>query len=495
MLFFYDILFLLKEADNVKKIETDIKDCYILEIERFGDERGYFTSITENQFKSFDFNRIVQVSNSLSQRGVLRGLHFQKNPYNQSKIVRCHHGAVLCVAVDLRKDSDTYKKYITAELSEENKRLLYIPRGFGFGFLALENDSLFEYYVDNEYAPRLDDGIPYNDKDINIPWDEIKKEYNIDEFILSNKDQNLTSLELNAPEFRKEKTRFIITGASGLLGHDIIDELHQRGEYDILALSSKDMDITNKDRVNEVINSYKPDIIFHSAAYTNTNKAETDEESAYNLNVNGTKNIVEAAKKVNAKIIYISSDYVFDGTKDGMYTEEDQPNPSNVYGKTKFNGEEEVKKYDKYFIVRTSWLFGVNGKNFVKTMLNLSLTKDQIDVVDDQVGSPTYTKDLAKLLVEMAYSNKYGIYHATNEGFCSWASFAEYIMELKNKNCKINKVTTAEYNKNNESAPRPLNSKLSKQKLIDNNFYNLPDYKDALDRYFKELEITVKTSL
>lgn len=240
----------MKEADNVKKIETDIKDCYILEIERFGDERGYFTSITENQFKSFDFNRIVQVSNSLSQRGVLRGLHFQKNPYNQSKIVRCHHGAVLCVAVDLRKDSDTYKKYITAELSEENKRLLYIPRGFGFGFLALENDSLFEYYVDNEYAPRLDDGIPYNDKDINIPWDEIKKEYNIDEFILSNKDQNLTSLELNAPEFRKEKTRFIITGASGLLGHDIIDELHQRGEYDILALSSKDMDITNKDRVN-----------------------------------------------------------------------------------------------------------------------------------------------------------------------------------------------------------------------------------------------------
>ena len=140
----------MKEADNVKKIETDIKDCYILEIERFGDERGYFTSITENQFKSFDFNRIVQVSNSLSQRGVLRGLHFQKNPYNQSKIVRCHRGAVLCVAVDLRKDSDTYKKYITAELSEENKRLLYIPRGFGFGFLALENDSLFEYYVDNE---------------------------------------------------------------------------------------------------------------------------------------------------------------------------------------------------------------------------------------------------------------------------------------------------------------------------------------------------------
>lgn len=255
------------------------------------------------------------------------------------------------------------------------------------------------------------------------------------------------------------------------------------------------MDITNKDRVNEVINSYKPDVIFHSAAYTNTNKAETDEESAYDLNVNGTKNIVKAAKEVNAKVIYISSDYVFDGTKDGMYTEEDQPNPSNVYGKTKFNGEEEVKKYDKYFIVRTSWLFGAHGKNFVKTMLNLSLTKDQIDVVDDQVGSPTYTKDLAKLLVEMAYSNKYGIYHATNEGFCSWASFAEYIMELKNKNCKINKVTTAEYNKNNESAPRPLNSKLSKQKLIDNNFYNLPDYKDALDRYFKELEITVKTSL
>lgn len=279
--------------------------------------------------------------------------------------------------------------------------------------------------------------------------------------------------------------RLLVTGYTGQLGYDVANELQKRGFNDIMAVGSTDLDITKKEDVIEKIVSFKPDVIFHNAAYTNVDGAEDNYDACYNVNVLGTENIVEAAKKVGAKVVYISTDYVFDGTKDGLYEVDDVANPQNVYGKTKYLGELIVKRYDKHFIIRISWVFGLNGKNFIKTMLRLSEAKTELNVVCDQVGSPTYTVDLAKLLVDISLTEKYGTYHATNEGYCSWAEFAKYIFEINQKDVKVNEVTTTEYV---TKAIRPLNSRLSKQSLTENGFELLPSWKDATKRYCLELE-------
>lgn len=279
--------------------------------------------------------------------------------------------------------------------------------------------------------------------------------------------------------------RYLITGYKGQLGFDIVRELQSRGEEDILALDYEEMDITDKESVDKVVIEANPDVIFHCAAYTQVDVAEENEDACYKVNAVGTKNMVDAAKKVGAKIVYISTDYVFDGTKEGIYEVTDTPNPLGVYGKTKYEGELEALKYERSFVVRTSWVFGINGKNFVKTMLKLSETKTELNVVADQVGSPTYTVDLAKLLVDMVNTDKYGIYHANNEGFCSWAEFAEYIFESNAVEMKVNHIETKDYP---VKATRPLNSKLSKSSLTQNGFKLLPSWQNAVDRYNEELE-------
>lgn len=279
--------------------------------------------------------------------------------------------------------------------------------------------------------------------------------------------------------------KYLITGGAGQLGHDLIKELESRNEFDYLAPDIDDMDITDKKAVEDVITNYQPDIIFHCAAYTAVDKAEEDKDICYNINVNGTKNIVESAKKVDAKVVYISTDYVFDGTKDSVYEVNDTPNPINYYGYTKFLGEKEVEQLNNYLIVRISWVFGINGKNFIKTMLNLADTKDEISVVCDQIGSPTYTVDLAKLLVDMIKNNKNGLFFATNEGYCSWYDFAKYIFEINDKNIKVNKILTKDYK---TLAKRPINSKLSKNKLEEEHLQRLPDWKDATKRFCKVLK-------
>ncbi len=475
----------------MKKIETDLLDCYILEPQRFGDERGYFESVTKEQLKELGFNDIFQVSNSKSGKGIVRGLHFQKDPYCQAKVVRCHRGAVLDVVVDIRKDSKTYGKWISVELTPENGRMLYVPRGFAHGFVALKEDTLFEYYVDNKYMPRMEGGILWNDPELGINWDEIFKTYGIKEPVLSGKDQVRCTLDECDTVFYRIPRRFLVTGITGQLGYDVVRELHERGEYDIYAPTSKEMDITNREQVMSIIKDYKPDVIIHCAAWTKVDAAQTDgREACEQVNVEGTKNIVDASIEVGAKIMYMSSDYVFDGTKDGLYTEEDIPNPKNVYGETKYKGEEEVRRNPNHFITRISWVFGINGNNFIKTMLKLSDSHKELTVVDDQVGSPTYTVDLAKLLVEMSYTDKYGTYNVNNEGYCSWAEFAKYIMESNGKKTKIKPVTTEEYYAGKDMstiAYRPRNSKLDKTKLVENGFELLPSWMDATDRYCEEL--------
>ncbi|MGN0973230.1 MAG: dTDP-4-dehydrorhamnose reductase [Bacilli bacterium] len=300
--------------------------------------------------------------------------------------------------------------------------------------------------------------------------------------------------------------RYFITGYKGQLGYDLARELIKRNELDIIIsdrgnleegindraielknkhnLSFYPLDITDKEAVDKLITEVKPDVILHCAAWTAVDIAEDMYDKVYDVNVVGTENLVEAARNNGSKIVYISSDYVFDGTKDGIYTEEDEVNPLSVYGKTKYLGEEMTRKYDKHFIVRISWVYGINGKNFVKTMLNLSETKDELGVVCDQIGSPTYTPDVSRLLIDMVQTDKYGTYNGTNENYCSWADFARKIFEINNCNVKVNDVLTKDYVTN---ATRPLNSKLSKEKLVKNGFQLLPTWEDALNRYCDEL--------
>ena len=301
-----------------------------------------------------------------------------------------------------------------------------------------------------------------------------------------------------------------ITGFKGQLGYDLAKELYKRGEKEItvsdrnflseetdkralILLNDKNLnyfplDITNEEAVISLMKDIKPDVIFHCAAWTNVDGAEDNYDACYNVNVKGTRNLTKAAKEVGAKIIYISSDYVFDGTKEGIYSETDKTNPLNVYGKTKFLGEEEVRKYQKHYIVRISWVYGINGNNFVKTMLKLADSHDTLTVVNDQIGSPTYTKDVSRLLVDMAKTDKYGTYHGTNENYCSWADFAREIFKIIKKEVNVIGVTTEEYYKDKKIAKRPLNSKLSKEKLKNAGFELLPTWEDALIRYSDELE-------
>lgn len=278
----------------------------------------------------------------------------------------------------------------------------------------------------------------------------------------------------------------LVTGANGQLGFDVIKELNER-KIECLGTDKKGLDITDADAVNNYISQLKPKCVIHCAAYTTVDRAEDDSKQCHKVNVVGTRNIAKACKKIDSKMIYISTDYVFDGKGELPFDVDGNISPLSVYGKTKYQGELVVKDFlSKFFIVRTSWVFGTNGNNFVKTMMKLGKEKESINVVCDQIGSPTYTADLAPLLCDMALSEKYGVYQATNEGICSWAQFAAKIMEKAGLSCKINPIPTSEYK---TRAFRPLNSRLSKKSLLDKGFKLLPSWEDALNRYLISIGI------
>ena len=274
--------------------------------------------------------------------------------------------------------------------------------------------------------------------------------------------------------------KILVTGITGQLGFDVMAEL-QRRNIEAVGAARKDFDLTDDAAIENFIKFHKPDAVIHCAAYTAVDKAEDEAETALQINGRATEVIAQTCKDIDAKMIYISTDYVFPGTGDMPYEVDDPKDPPNAYGRSKLAGEEAViKNLDKYFIVRISWVFGVNGKNFVKTMLRLSETKDKLTVVNDQIGSPTYTADVAPLLVDMVQTDKYGIYHATNEGFCSWAEFAAEIFRQAGAKTEVIPVPSTEYP---TKAIRPKNSRLSKQKLDSAGFKRLPDWKDAVKRF------------
>lgn len=485
---------------NYEKIETGLKDSYILIPKRFGDERGYYSSQFVAQALEelgVPNNRIEQLAQSKSAKGIVRGLHYQDDPCCQAKFVKCENGAVLDVIVDLRQDSPTYKKWISVELTPENGKILYVPRGFAHGFVSLQNETRFEYLVDNHYKPSHEGGISWADPEVNIDWQFEK--YGISEPVLSEKDKVRGNLAEIKPNFFMHK-RYLITGCKGQLGYDVVRELNKRGIYDILNLDVDDMDITDREFVRKTILEYKPEYVIHCAAYTAVDKAEEDSIEAENINYKGTKNIADACEEIGSKMVYISTDYVFDGKVPSgfdSYDENMETNPLNVYGVTKRKGELAALRNPNTFILRTAWMFGINGNNFIKTMLNLSEKYKELRVVDDQIGSPTYTVDLAKIICDMIETDKYGIYHVTNDGFCSWAEFASYI--LKDTDTKVIPVTTEEYYKPKyeearlngitlQIAERPMVSKLNKAKLIREGFEMTPSWQNAVDRYIEELK-------
>ncbi|WP_394886651.1 dTDP-4-dehydrorhamnose reductase [Clostridium butyricum] len=276
----------------------------------------------------------------------------------------------------------------------------------------------------------------------------------------------------------------LVTGVNGQLGYDVVKVLNKRN-MECLGIDKKQLDITDENAVNKYITDLKPECVVHCAAYTAVDRAEDDDEVCTKVNVKGTEYIAKACKEIDAKMIYISTDYVYDGNGDKPLEVDGHIEPHSVYGKTKYEGEVKVQEIlDKYFIVRISWVFGINGNNFINTMLRLGKEKESINVVCDQIGSPTYTADLAPLLCDMAVSEKYGVYNATNEGFCSWAEFAEEIMKQAGLNCKVNPIPTSEYP---NKAVRPFNSRMSKKMLWENGFGSMPQWRDALERYLDEL--------
>ncbi len=284
--------------------------------------------------------------------------------------------------------------------------------------------------------------------------------------------------------------RVLVTGVKGQLGYDVVKELTARGQ-EAIGVDIEEMDITDAAAVEAMVTRVAPDAVVHCAAWTAVDAAEdaANREKVRLVNAEGTANIARACKKQDCKMVYISTDYVFNGEGDRPW----QPDckdyaPLSVYGQTKLEGELAVSELmEKYFIVRIAWVFGLNGKNFVRTMLSLSEKYEALRVVSDQIGTPTYTPDLARLLVDMIETDRYGYYHATNEGgYISWADFAAEIFRMAGKSTKVTPVTTAEYGVS--VAKRPFNSRLDKSKLQANGFEPLPDWRDALSRYLKELD-------
>ncbi len=278
--------------------------------------------------------------------------------------------------------------------------------------------------------------------------------------------------------------KVLVTGVGGQLGYDVMHELHKRG-IDCCGADRVEFDITDYNATHKFITAYAPDAVIHCSAYTAVDKAEDEPELCRTVNAGGTENIAKVCQEIDAKMLYISTDYVFPGNGEAFYNVDDSTAPQNVYGQTKLEGELAVQKLvQKYFIVRISWVFGINGNNFIKTMLRLAETHKELGVVADQIGSPTYTADLAVLLVDMVQTDKYGTYHATNEGVCSWADFAEKIFATAGVEVKVNRIVSEAYP---TKAKRPKNSRLSKAKLVQQGFGLLPSWQNAVERYIREV--------
>jgi len=466
----------------MKFIKTDIDGVVIVEPCIFKDNRGYFfESYNEEEFiRNGISNKFVQDNQSKSTYGVIRGLHCQLGEHSQAKLVRVLEGKVLDVAVDIRKGSKTYGKYVAVELSVENNRQLFIPRGFLHGFSVLSENAIFAYKCDNFYCKSSEFGIQYDDPEIGIDW-----KIPLDKVITSEKDKNSHKfkdiIDIYENKFKKEKEKILITGGNGQLGTEISKLLP-----DAIVTSKKDLDVTNEKAIIDFVKLYNIDTIINCAAYTAVDCAEENVEIATKVNTDAPLYLAKSGAK---KIIHISTDYVFDGKSYKPYSTDDKPNPLSIYGKTKLMGEKAIcENANIYAIIRTAWLYSPYGKNFLKTMKKLGETKESINVVCDQIGSPTFAGDLAEIIVnniipQLTKDNS-GIYHFTNEGVCSWYDFSIEIMEKFGlKKCKIIPIKSSGYP---SKATRPFYSVLDKSKIKKTFRIGISHWKQGLEKCLKQ---------
>lgn len=467
----------------MKVTATAIKDVKIIEPRVFRDERGYFfESFEERKFRSEVADvHFVQDNESYSAGPVVRGLHFQRGEHAQAKLVRVVHGRVLDVAVDLREGSATFGRHVAVELTADNHRQLFIPRGFAHGFAVLSDSAVFQYKCDNYYCPESEDGISYSDPALGIDW-----RVDMDKAIVSAKDNARPTLsqwmerQHEALNERKYGNRILVTGADGQLGCSL-KRLSEEDDREFMFTDVAELDITSAADIERVMSGFRPDVIINCAAYTAVDKAESDTSGAHKLNSEAPGLLANAAKRYGAHLIHVSTDYVFGQALLNTPIEETTPpSPLGVYGMTKLEGEEMVKASGcRHTIVRTGWLYSEYGNNFVRTMLRLMGERPALNVVNDQTGTPTYAGDLAQVLLAIASRpGKSTTYHFANQGTATWYDFACEIRRLGAKDtCKVSPCTTAEYP---TPAARPSYSVLSKAKIIKDYNISIPYWRDSL---------------
>lgn len=459
----------------MKSINTNLDGVYLIEPKVFCDERGWFTeSFSSNKMNEIGIcNQFIQDNHSLSlNKGTLRGLHFQINPMSQAKLVRCTRGKILDVVVDIREGSPNYLKWISVELSEKNKKQLFVPRGFAHGFLTLEDNTEVQYKVDEYYSSEHDRSIRYDDDSINIDW-------GIENPILSDKDKNAKCLNESDANF---KYKYLVMGANGQLGKSVVKAL-ETSKSEFKAVSKEELDIKDYEQVKKEFENFLPDVVINCAAYTDVNMAEKENAACYEVNVTGVENIVRLCKRHMTKLIHISSDYVYGDNGSNPLKESDAKKPVNYYGKSKLDSEKIIENnLERYYIIRTSWLYGDEGNNFVNTIYDLVNRNADLKIINDQIGAPTNCDDLAKLIYEISRKDQYGVYNVSNQGYCSWYDIAVVISSHLEYHGEIVPVSTKEYG---SKTMRQLNSRLDNSKLLDIGLVMLPNWEDSLDRFLK----------
>lgn len=470
--------------NKFKKIETGIEGLVVIEPTVFGDERGFFLeSYSRRDFKNIGIEEeFVQDNHSKSKKGVLRGLHFQWK-HAQGKLVRVTAGSVWDVAVDLRRGSSTYGKWYGLELSAKNKKQFYIPKGFAHGFLTLEDNTEFLYKCTDLYYPQYDSGVLWNDSDINIEWPLEQYGIKEEDLLLSAKDKIQQSLKNYTDSYLGEYV--LLTGANGQLGYDF-QRLFDGIGVKYLATDYKELDITNEKAIRDLIEKENFTVVINCAAYNNVDKAEEEKEFCYQLNAYSPELLAKITKEKNIEFVTYSTDFVFDGEKEIPYTEEDKPNPLSEYSKAKTLGEElTLAANSKSFVIRTSWVFGIANNNFNKQVIGWSKTRDKLNIVDDQVSVPTYSKDLAIYSWKLIQTSNYGLYNLCNSGEASKYEQAEYLLRKLEWKGEVGRAKTSDFPL---PAKRAKYSKMSSDKAEKIIGLKMPHWKDAIDRFIVELK-------